>query len=260
VRSVDSVGSVTSGTIARCPWQLARALDVPRAGEGAPVTMGYFSYYLAWIALTFVVQYPPLLVGLLVFFVARRWLPDPVVLFRTMGRIQALRRQIDANPANVTARRDLAMVYVERLRPGRALELLGEAQRRFPDDAELLYLTGLAHWKRRDAEKALAPLVRSVQIDPRVRFGEAYLVAGDALRKLGRAEEAIDAYERFVSGNTSSIEGHVKLALAHRAAGDRKSAKDALDEAFRTWSQVPGYRRRKELGWYLYAWICTIVV
>ncbi|MDQ3033855.1 MAG: tetratricopeptide repeat protein [Myxococcota bacterium] len=222
--------------------------------------MGYFSYYLAWIALTFLVQYPPLLVGLLAIFVLRRFVPDPVVLFRTMGRIQALRRQIDANPANVTARRDLAMVYVERLRPGRALELLDEARKRAPDDAELLYLTGLAQYKKGSAEKALDPLVRSVQIDPRVRFGEAYLVAGDALRKLGRSDEAIDAYERYVETNTSSIEGHVKLALAYRAAKDESASKKALAEAFSTWAQIPGYKRRKELAWWLYAWACRFVI
>lgn len=222
--------------------------------------MGYFSYYLAWIALTYLVQYPPLLVGLVVIFVLRRFVPDPVVLFRTMGRIQGLRRQIDANPANVTARRDLAMVYVERLRPGRALELLGEARKRFPEDAELLYLTGLAHYKRGDAASALDPLVKSVQIDPRVRFGEPYLVAGDSLRKLGRVDEAIDAYERYVKTNSSSVEGHVKLALAHRAAKDEKAAKSALGEAFSTWAQIPSYKRRKELVWWLYAWACRLVI
>lgn len=222
--------------------------------------MGYFSYYLGWILLTYLIQYPPLLVGLVVIFLVRRFVPDPLVLFRTMGRISALRRQIDANPANVTARRDLAMVYVERLRPGRALELLDEARKRFPDDAELLYLSGLALFKRGEHEKALGPLVKSVQIDGRVRFGEPYLVAGDALRKLGRNEEAIDAYERFVETNSSSVEGHVKLALAHRAAKDEAAAKRALDEAFATWAQIPSYKRRKELNWWLYAWACKLVV
>ena len=226
---------------------------------GAP-GMGYFTYYLAFILISAIAQYPPLLVGIVVFFLLRRWVPDPIVFFRTMGRIQALNRQIDANPANVTARRDLAMVYLDRLRPGRALELLGEASKRFPDDAELLYLTGLAHWKRGQAEQALDPLVKSVSIDPRVRYGDAYRVAGDALKKLGRHEEAIDSYERFVHTNSSSIEGHVKLALAHRAAKDEAASKSALDEAFRTWSQIPGYKRRKELSWWLYAWVCRLFI
>ena len=52
----------------------------------------------------------------------------------------------------------------------------------------------------------------------------------------------------------------MKLALAHRAAKDDASAKKALDEAFATWSQIPGYKRRKELGWWLYAWACKVVI
>jgi tetratricopeptide (TPR) repeat protein len=224
------------------------------------MAMGYLGYYLAWIVVMMVVQYPPLAVGLLVIFVMQRFVPDPFVLFRTMGRIHALRRQIEANPANVTARRDLAMVYVERLRPGAALQLLDEARKRFPDDAELLYLTGLAHYRKGEAERALDPLVKAVAIDPRVRFGEPYLVAGDALRALNRTNEAIDAYERYVGANSSSVQGHVKLALAHRAAKDGKAAKQQLDEAFKTWSAVPGYKKRKELAWWLYAWLCTLVI
>lgn len=216
--------------------------------------MGYLPYYLAWMALTYVVQYPPLAVGLVVLFLVRRYVPDPFVLFRTMGRIRTLRRQIDANPANVTARRDLAVVYLDRLRPTAALGLLDEARKRFPEDAELLLLTGIAHARRGEHEEALDPLVRAVAIDPRGRFGQGYLVAGDALRALGRNEEAIDAYERYLSLSSSSVEGHVKLARAHRAAKERDAALSALDEATRTWSQVPGYVKRQQFGWWLAAW------
>ncbi len=217
--------------------------------------MGYYwTYYLAIIAVSVLLQYPALLVGVIVLFLARRFLPDPVVLVKTFGRISALRRQIDANPANVTARRDLATVYLQRLRPGRALELLDEARKRFPDDPELLYLSGVALHKLRRYEDALDPLVKAVASDPRMRFGEPFLFAGDCLRALGRAEEAIDAYERFCEKNSSSIEGHVKLALAHRAAKDGAAFGRALDEAFDTWRQVPGFQRRKQLGWWLRAW------
>ncbi len=85
-------------------------------------------------------------------------------------------------------------------------------------------------------------------------------MAGDALRKLGRHEEAVDAYERFVSMNTSSIERHVKLALALRSAKDEAGAKKALTEALATWSQIPGYERRKEFAWWLRAWAYRLFV
>jgi len=222
--------------------------------------MGYFAYYFAWIALTFVLRYPPLAAGLVVLFLLRQFIPDPFVLVRTMGRTRALARQIEANPANVTARRDLAMVYIDRLRPGRALALLEEARKRFPDDAELLYLSGLAHAKRGDAAEAVPLLVRAVQIDPRVRFGEPYLVVGDALRKLGRTEDALDAFERFVGLSSSSVEGHVKLALTHRALRDDVAARAALDEAIRTFAVVPGYQKRAQFGWWLRAQVARWLV
>jgi tetratricopeptide (TPR) repeat protein len=215
--------------------------------------VGYWTYYLLFIIASYVLARPPLLVGVLVFFVLRRFIPDPVVYLRTVGRISRLRREIDANPSNATARRDLAMIYLERLRPGRAAELLEEARARFPDDPELLYLSGLAYRKKGKPEEALGPLVRAVEIDPRVRLGEPFLVAGDALMDLGRYAEAVDAYERYTGACSSSVEGHVKLSRALREAGEPQESRDALDAAFKTFRQIPGYKRRRELGWYLRA-------
>ncbi len=214
---------------------------------------GYFSYYIAMIAITYLVQYPPLLVGVVVLFLLRRWIPDPFVFFRTFGRISSLRRQIEANPSNVTARRDLALIYLDRLRPGAAHGLLEDARKRFPDDPELLFLSGLAAYRKGDHEAALAPLVKSVELDPRLRFGEPYLLAGDALMALGRTEEAIDAYDRYLSKSSSSIEGLVKKARAHAKAGEADAQKKDLQEALKTWGQIPGFQRRRQLGWWVRA-------
>ena len=214
---------------------------------------GYFYYAIAMMVLGLVMQSPWLLIPIGLVFLARRWIPDPMVYVRTFGRISALSRQIEANPSNVTARRDLAVIYLDRMRPGRAAELLADARKRFPDDAELLFLTGLAAFRRGRYEEALDPLVQSVARDPRLRFGEPYLLAGDALARLGRNEEAIDAYDRYVANASSSIEGLVKKARVHRLLGEAEAAKKDLDEALKTWGQIPGFQRRKQLGWWLRA-------
>jgi predicted Zn-dependent protease len=220
--------------------------------------MGYWTYYLAWFALTYALHRPWMLIGALVFFMLRPFIPDPFVLARTWGRIRALDAQISANPANVTARRDLAVIWLERLRPGRALALLDAARARTPDDAELLYLTGLARVRSGDAEGALDPLVKAVDIDPRVRFGEPYLVAAEALMALGRFEEAEDALDRYVASNSSSLQGYVRLAAARKAQGNREGSQKAIREAFDTWSQLPRYKRRSEVGWWLRAWVARV--
>ena len=175
-----------------------------------------------------------------------------------MGRIRGLRMQVDSNPANITARRDLARIYLARLRPRAALKLLDEARKREPANPELLYLTGVARHRLGDHESALGPLVEAVQADARLHFGEPYLVAGDALTELGRDEEAEDSYERYVDSNSSSIEGHLKLARTRRRRGDRDGAKGALQEALDTFGQLPSFRRRQQLGWWLRAQLARL--
>jgi len=221
--------------------------------------MGYWSYYVGLLLLTYALQRPWMMLGAVVFFVLRPFIPDPFVVARTWGRIRSLDAQIAANPANVTARRDLAVLWLERLRPGRALALLDQARTRTPDDPELLYLTGLARFRSGDPAGALDPLVKAVSIDPRVRFGDPYLVAAEALMKLGRLEEAEDALDHYVATNSSSLQGYVRLAEVRRGRGDHEGAKKVLREATDTWSQLPGYRRRVELGWWFRAWFARLV-
>jgi tetratricopeptide (TPR) repeat protein len=222
--------------------------------------VGYWTYYLAWFALAYAVRHPWLALGALVFFLLRRVLPDPFVLLRTAGHIGALQRQIDANPANVTARRDLAMILLERLRPRAALKLLIEARERDPKNAELAYLMRLARFRAGDYEGALAPLVDAVDLDPRVRFGEPYLCAALALGRLGRLEEAEDALERYVQTNSSSVEGYVRLALLRSQTNDRDGAKKALDQALDTWRQIPPFQRHKQFRWWIRATLARLAL
>jgi tetratricopeptide (TPR) repeat protein len=156
-----------------------------------------------------------------------------------------LRAQVEINPANVTARRDLASIYLDVLRPRAALKLIQEALGRTPNDAELLYLSGLALERAGSHADALVPLVRAVEVDPRVRFGEPYLVAGDALSALGRHAEAQDAYERYVDSNSSDVVGYVRLARALSRLGERKDAEKQLAEGGATWASLPGWRKRR---------------
>jgi tetratricopeptide (TPR) repeat protein len=167
--------------------------------------------------------------------------------------MRALRQQVDANPANVTARRDLARLYLERGRTTRALELLATARQRAPEQADLLLLTGMAQLRAGHPEAALEPLVAAVERDPRIAFGDPYKIAGDALRQLGRFEEAEDAYQRYVEINSSSLEAWFRIHDVRRRQSRGDDARAALDELFATWRQLPGYHRRKQWTWWLRA-------
>lgn len=220
--------------------------------------MGYWTYYLIWLLLAYGLRHPALLLGAVLFFVLRRFIPDPWVWIRTMGRIRAAEAQIAANPANVKARRDLARVYLERRRAAKARKLLDEALARDPDEPELLYLSGVARLETGDPQGALQPIVRAVERSPNLLFGEPYRAAARALGKLRRFEEQADALERYLACNSSSVEGHVRLAEARAKLGDRDGAREALRNGLATWSQVPGYQRRKQLGWWLRAQLARL--
>jgi tetratricopeptide (TPR) repeat protein len=209
--------------------------------------MSYWTYYLVWLLLAYGLRTPWLVLGVLLFLLLRRWIPDPSALYRSLGRLGALRRQVSVNAANVTARRDLALAYLDLLRPKAALSPLEQALAREPDNPELLYLWGLALHRSGEHERALDPLVRAVDLAPNLRYGEPYSVAGDALLALGRDEEALDAYERFAGINSSDVAVHTNMARAHGRRGDREGARESIRQAIRTFGQLHGATRRRAL-------------
>ena len=225
--------------------------------------MGYWSYYLLSFLLAYATQNPAAAALALGFWLCRGFLPDPVVWLRTMGRISRLRAEIELNPSNMMATRDLARLYLERKRPKQAIVLIEKTRQRMAestrhpqgslDDAELLFQLGVAKLSCGDAEAALEPLVAAIAIAPEVGRGDPYLVAADALAQLGRWEEAEDSLERFIGKNQSSVKAYVKLARVRAKRKDEAGSKDAITQGKQTWGVLPSFKRRHEWPWYLAA-------
>ncbi|HEY7955896.1 MAG TPA: tetratricopeptide repeat protein [Polyangia bacterium] len=220
--------------------------------------MGYVPYYLLFFVAAWAFAYPWLLLAVGAIFLFRRFLPDTFLLVKHARRVRSLKAQIAQNAENVTARRDLAKIWIEKRRPRRALKLLEEARRRDPDSEELAFLQGLALLLSGRPAEALAPLVHAANQNERFQYGDAYLIAGRALYALGRSAEAEDAFARFVTINSSSVEGRVRLACARRELRDRDGARLAVRAARETFAHVPRFRQRQELGWYLRACLMSI--
>ena len=90
---------------------------------------GYLLYYLLWFGLSYLLANPMLLIGVIVFFVLRPVIPDPVVYFRSWARIRQLRRDVEINSANLVTRRDLAMLLLDRGRSKEARDVVLERDR-----------------------------------------------------------------------------------------------------------------------------------
>ena len=220
--------------------------------------MGYLAYYLFLFGASYALRYPYLLAAVVVVWLCKRWLPDPYLFFKHAGHVRRLRADIAHNADNVTARRDLAKIWLTKRRPRRAIKLLEEARRRDHESAELPFLLGKALYEAGRAEESLPLLVEAASKNEKQMYGEAFLVAGKALRTLGRFAEAEDALARYGAINHSSVEGRVLLACVKRELKDVAGAKAAMHEALDTFAAVPGFRRRAELKWYLRARLMTV--
>ncbi len=235
----------------------------------------YWTYYVLTFFVAYAVRNPWVCVVVLALYVLKPWLPDPVVLFGTLGRIGALKKQASLNAANVTVRRDLGRAYLDLRRPRTALVYLDEARERDPRDQDIAYLRGLALLGIGHDEPALQAFGEAVGVHgqgeaedqgPAVsagaargatfsRYGEAYLGAALALERLRRMPQAEEALATSASFNSSLIEPLVRLARVRRAQGNDSGAREALKDARKTFGELPGFMRRRQFGWGIRAYL-----
>jgi tetratricopeptide (TPR) repeat protein len=220
--------------------------------------MNWGSYYLFWLlaptALAMVSRYPLVMLVVPIGFVARRWLPDPILWLRRAGRISSLHALVRANVADVVSRRQLAMLYLEQRKPLAALPFVDAALEREPQSAELLHLRGLCLLGARRWDDAVASFIQVVERDARFRYGEPYLKIADALFNVDRWKDAEESLEHFLAINGSSLEGWCKLAKARDHLGPFRGpgrrGDEARIQARAVYAQLPRFQRRRQLLWW----------
>lgn len=210
-------------------------------------------YYLGLLLLSYALNRPWLITGLVALFLLRSWLPDPVLMLRTWGYMRALAAQVEVNPANLPARRKLAELWLEWRRPRRALPLLAEALLLDREDPGVLYLLGLTHLCMKQPQKALRAFAQTVNVEPGFRFGEPFLGTAGAFIQLERFEAAEEALGRYLRINSSSVKAYSLLASVRAEQGNKEGARCAGREARVTFWTIPWFRRRGQILWWLRA-------
>jgi hypothetical protein len=178
------------------------------------------------------------------------WLPDPAVWLRSHKKKRALEDAVLLNPQNLTARRDLAVISLERKQPRRAITSLVDVQQR-ESSAETEFLLGWAYVEAGDNAAALPPLQRALSLDAKLRYGDPHLLLGRAHAALGQLEQAQAAFEAFLAINTSSLEGQIRLARVKSARNDDVGARAARTAARTTYRLLPGFQKRRQRAWWL---------
>ncbi|MFO0665931.1 MAG: hypothetical protein U0174_18415 [Polyangiaceae bacterium] len=216
-------------------------------------------FYLLWYLLPFISSWalhrPALVTVLIVLWFFRDKLPDPWARFRAWRRSVTLRREIEANPANLSAAEGLMEAYLASGRRAEAertaLSLIDRMRNEVPrrgtpeGEAHAFYVVALA---RADSnpEGALEAIIQCVDVSPGFRQGEPYALAGRALESLGRYEQAEEAYERWTECNRSSLAGHRGLSRVRAKLGRAQDARKAVQEGLSVYRTLPRFRRVQE--------------
>ena len=223
----------------------------------------FLTYYLFWamipVAISVATEHPAALALIAVAFLLRNRLPDPVGWLTNIGKIRSLKAELESNPTNLVANRNLAVTLLKRGKPHQALEPLERALARNPDSADLHYLIGKAQLLSGHPDAAVASLNQALSRDPKLHYGEPLALRGEAFEKLGVFDRAAADFAQMEKVNSSAIEGLVRLAALRGREGDRGAKSAALTKALKVYQQLPSFQRRHQTRWMVKAWVMKVV-
>ncbi len=173
---------------------------------------------------------------------AARLAPGEVMIWRAvalvrsaghdgLGEARALQTILELEPADLRAHRRLANLLLDYRTADGALAVTGAALRRFPADAELLRLRGLALYALGQRPEAIDAFLAAIDAAPDSEFALASLET--LIPEAGQQLPAIaERVQRFTTANPVSPLGHFLLALTGEPKEARLRQSIAADSTF----------------------------
>lgn len=177
--------------------------------------------------------------------------PSLLKPYRRSRRLARLKRELEQQPHNASGKLETARLYMEKGKYAEALPLLEQVDSVY-DSADIVYEKGLCKLKLGRLEEGRELILNSLEMNPRVKYGEPYLRLGEAFAE-SQPDEAIRFLERFREVQSSSCEGLYKLGRIYDRLGEKEEAKRAYTEALHVYRGLPRYKRRDERRWAILA-------
>lgn len=190
---------------------------------------------------------------LILYFIDRRYvglfpsLSKPIKRSRNIGR---LRQQLAASPFDVSAKRELARLLLERKKYAEAHRLLEEAKDFSESSAEFWDDLGAACLGLGRIEEGEAHILHALSLNERVKYGQPYLRLASAFRERD-PQKALQYAARFGEIQSSSSEAYYLLGCLYQSLGSKEEAKRAYKESIEVYRSLPKYKKRQERGWAL---------
>lgn len=189
------------------------------------------------------------------YFIDRRYvglLPNVATPFRRMSRASNLRRILSMNPYDMSAKYELARLYMERKQFTHALRLLDDMSPSMQDEAYVMADRGVCNLSLGKLEQGEQLVVEAISRDPGTHYGEPYLRLAAAFATVD-ATKSLGYLEQFQQRNVSSCESLYRLGQLHQQLHRSAGAKAAFRECATTYRTLPKFRKRRERRWVLFA-------
>ncbi len=134
----------------------------------------------------------------------------------------------EASSAAVESALQDARALLQQARVREAATVCANILQTTPDHRDAIYTLAVAQRYLGDHRAALGTIARLIASAP--SYGRAYQERGHCLRALGRAEEALTAYQAAVSHNGALAASWQQIAELHRSAGRPTQAKIAQSQ------------------------------
>ncbi|MGG6311281.1 tetratricopeptide repeat protein [Paenibacillus macerans] len=190
---------------------------------------------------------------LILYFIDRRYvglLPSLSKPFKRGRNISRLRQQLSASPFDVSSKRELARLLLERKKFHEAHRLLEEAKDASESSAEFWSDLGAASLGLGRIEEGEAEILHALSLNDRVKYGQPYLQLASAFREKD-PQKALQYAAKFGEIQSSSSEAYYLLGSLYQLLGSKEEAKRAFGESIAVYRSLPKYKKRQERKWAL---------
>lgn len=180
--------------------------------------------------------------------------PNLLRPFRRRSAASRMRRQLQINPHDVSAKQELARLEIEGKNFKEARGILLGIERQMEHSAEYWSDLGLCELALGHSEEGERHMLRALEISPRVKYGLPYLRLGEAFAK-SDPDRSLSYLKQFQEIQSSSCEAYFRLGGIYASMGRAEDARASYRECLTIYRSLPRYMRRRERKWALRSWL-----
>lgn len=188
---------------------------------------------------------------LIVYFIDRRFVgvfPSISKPFKRLRNISKLRQQLSVNHFDVSSKRELARLLLDKKKFQEAHQLLEEVKPSSESSAEYWNDLGTALIGLGRLEEGESMILHALSLNERVKYGQPYLHLASAFREK-EPEKALHYAAKYGEIQSSSSEACYLLGSLYHSLGRKEDAKRALEESLAIYRSLPKYKKRHERKW-----------